>query len=393
MNGVSSRRSAFTLIELLVVIAIIAILIGLLLPAVQKVREAAARISCENNLHQIALAAANYESAYQYFPPGLIVTPQSTDANGGAYNIPPPYAGPYVGVMALLLPYMEQNNIYNLIPSSWFQLNTTAGAWAYNYPPFDFNDPTVPPNLVNGTGAGFAAYGANTNIKSYLCPSDSLPDGGPGTNLFTQGVAQGVIDGMGIQIPPGTITSTGHIYVDYILDVNNYGQQCGRTNYVGVGGAWGNVTSNWTDGADDGDTAPGGSAVSATYTAFAGIYTMNSRTKISSITDGTSNTLAFGETLSGVHIDGQRSFEIAWMGAGWWYTGWGLAPIYPNEFANPPNNDYVFRQFSSKHTGIINFAFADGSVHAISRSANFNTYIALSGMADGQVIDLSQVGL
>ncbi|HLN32572.1 MAG TPA: DUF1559 domain-containing protein [Gemmataceae bacterium] len=380
------RRSGFTLIELLVVIAIIAVLVGLLLPAVQKVREAAARMSCQNNLHQIALAAANYESTYLQFPPGLIVTQQSTDANGGAYNFPSPYSGPYVGVMALLLPYMEQNNVYNLIPGSWFTPNTTVGAWAYCYPPFDFSS-GVPANLVNGTGGGFVAFGADTTIKSYLCPSDNAGSG-PGTNLFTgtPQEAQGVIDGMGIQVQPGVdgITASGHIYVDYILDVPNFGHELGRTNYVGVGGAWGNVTSAWTDG---------GNGISGTYTAYAGIYTMNSKSKLSSITDGTSNTLAFGETLTGFHIDGQRQFEIAWMGAGWWYTGWGLAPIYQNEYGTGPFNDFTFRQFSSKHTGIINFAFADGSVHSISRSADFGTYIAMSGMADSQVVDLTLMGL
>src|SRR5262245_50569057 len=131
-----SHRRAFTLIELLVVIAIIAILIGLLLPAVQKVRDAANRMSCTNNLKQVALAAHNYHNTNNSFPPGV---------NQLVFAGMPRFRG--VTLFVYLAPYFEQDNL--------------SRGW-------DLVDP------LNNTAGGQASKTA-TVLRLLLCPSDTIP--------------------------------------------------------------------------------------------------------------------------------------------------------------------------------------------------------------------------
>jgi len=142
MLRISSRRGAgFTLVELLVVIAIIAVLMGLLLPAVQMAREAARNASCKNNLRQLGLAAMNYESAKSKFPPGYTqvqLTGQSPSSLNGFQGH---------SFIYYLLPYMEQSNLY------------------------DRFDPQVPKRNVSFANDGL---GTSASIKTLFCPSDQL---------------------------------------------------------------------------------------------------------------------------------------------------------------------------------------------------------------------------
>jgi prepilin-type N-terminal cleavage/methylation domain-containing protein len=159
-----ASRRGFTLIELLVVIAIIAILIALLLPAVQQARESARRTQCKNNLKQLGLAVHNFESTYSKLP-----HPGQCDSTGGASTIYMTQSTP-----TLLLPYIEQANVYALMDHqlTYAQMTTKTTPYTMTAVHPDalgavYHDPDYPNTVA----------AAKTNIEAFICPSTPIPTG------------------------------------------------------------------------------------------------------------------------------------------------------------------------------------------------------------------------
>jgi prepilin-type N-terminal cleavage/methylation domain-containing protein/prepilin-type processing-associated H-X9-DG protein len=341
------RRKGFTLIELLVVIAIIAVLIGLLLPAVQKVREAAYRMSCQNNLKQLGVGAHNYHDTYKRFPPGTNL-PAAVLLPNASPKFPTRTPNPIVpgqsfSFYTALLPFVEQGSLAGVLK------NVGTGSLSASITVSGKAEPGNDSQYNNAAGPNSPAA---TIIKTFLCPSD---------NAIKQ-----------------TTWQSGQTL--YYFGANTYGGNAGQVSFY-----FDAMTQD-------------------------GIFFINSSVRIQDISDGTSNTFLFGERnrIDPTYLPlAQTSSFEGRSGWGWANQLGGfdylfastLTVAYPINWLIPPSTttdpgfilqDNRCMVYGSQHSGGANFCFADGSVRFVADRAPLLVVQALSTRAGGEVVDLSQ---
>jgi prepilin-type N-terminal cleavage/methylation domain-containing protein/prepilin-type processing-associated H-X9-DG protein len=332
-GGGAMRRKGFTLIELLVVIAIIAILIGLLLPAVQKVRAAAQKTQCLNNLKQLALACMNYHDSVGTFPAG-----NDYKFVNGQWNY-------YDCWGVSILPFMEQGPLYNLYDQS--QPNATT------------------------TSPGTATV-RQTNLKTQVCPADPnvfgliTPESGPGGSS-------------GLPIP--------------LCMPSSYRCVAGA-DYGGTNNSQNGSNENWDDATQIGwlmTWNAGDRGVMHAVNSSIG----TSPERIADVMDGTSNTLMLGEYVTKTHPSRRSFWAYSYTSYAMSLVTIGQSRTLLPDFdlcsnTAPGGTNQCKRAWGSMHTaGILNFAFCDGSVRSISPSVDMNTVLpALATIQGGEVVTL-----
>lgn len=332
-------RPGFTLIELLVVIAIIAILIGLLLPAVQKVREAAARMKCGNNMKQISLACHNYQDAIGALPASTLMHPGVGDPSNYDHNFGPNWA-------VLILPHIEQGGLFEQVAASVRAYPTTGDSgW----------------RSIRGY-----------KVSTYLCPSDTDQD--TFANAAGGGWARG---NYGASEGPGMRWNGGSVGTSV-----NSGGRWQDNNPSGFASEY---YPGWTSG------WPGGGAL-----------VVNAGTKLHLLTDGTSSTILFDELRIGVNANDIRgTWAMGQCGASISAGNGRIDTPTPNvSFSgwddiqgcqDRPDlgmgccgcNSWQVTA-KSRHSGGVQVGLSDGSVRFIANGISQQTWFKLHSRNDGQ---------
>lgn len=327
----TQARHAFTLVELLVVIAIIGILIGMLLPSVQSVREAARRTSCANNLRQLGIANHNFESTRGHLPLGGY---GSVNDDNGLENIG-------FGWGAFLLPFVEQQPLFDMVgvhPDNQNILINSSGDRGTFEDFFDANNTILP--------------GGETVLSTFRCPSSQVPE---------QVQAELTITCRDNLADPCSA-------LDLAIQNNDWKVGYGTSDYkacAGENGELNGIFVRWSDIGRAGGSKKGRS--------------------MAAITDGTSNTILLGESSYVVDDDGWG----VWIGMlddnenTMFVTDFPInAGVSPSDLAHRIDDEGAF----SYHNQGANFSFADGSVHFLSETIDDETYRNLGRHSDGQVL-------
>jgi prepilin-type N-terminal cleavage/methylation domain-containing protein/prepilin-type processing-associated H-X9-DG protein len=329
------RHIAFTLIELLVVIAIIAILIGLLLPAVQKIREAAARLTCQNNLKQIGLAVHNYHDSNGKFPPGETQLPASAVNAALAGNHDGGTSG-HIWSMRLL-PYMEQDNVYrNIREDVW-------GYWGYS------------PAVRDKFPAHYTAI--TTPVKMYMCPSSGHAQrtqcyGTAFSNPNQPYNEFGILEYMGVAGSDrrGQTGSTlGTFYLDSAVKITDMTDGSSNTMIIGESS---------------------GLCKGQQYNAY------------SSLSDNEAS-WDIGYQGGGDFVWACRTISFPPNSPYFWDSYAKTSPLYCGQAAL---RTISRSSLKSNHAGGINTLFGDGSIHFINNSIDLIVYQNLADRADGNVL-------
>lgn len=342
------QRCGFTLIELLVVIAIIAILIALLVPAVQKVREAAARTQCANHLKQISLAFHNYHDVTKALPP--------TRNNWGAG----------VSWAVIILPHLDQVPFYQM--------------WDTNLPYYNNINTLKPAPKHTPTMQ-------KTQLAVFYCPSRRLPGGVSASGDMPSSSTPIMNSAFTSAFPllnthvPGALGDYAVCAGDRPASSTNYEVGCGSVFYNNDCANGAIILARWTylnpstvTGVHNGNTPD------VQY-----LEQWTSRTRFASITDGLSNTLLIGEKHVRLGDEG-----IGANGDGAIYNGDN--PHVLSRVAGPgceiaPSSTTLFKtQFGSYHHGVCQFAFCDGTVRVLTVSIDPTTLGKLATRAGGETI-------